>query len=49
MYYLQNYYLFTDAKSTFNDWLKELMDEKKIDVENCSLTKLVKHNHPVVK
>ncbi len=31
---LQNYYLFTDAKSTFNDWLKELMDEKKIDVEN---------------
>ena len=31
---IQNYYLFTDAKVTFSDWLKELMDEQKINVEN---------------
>jgi len=31
---LQDYYLFTDAKVTFSDWLKELMDEQKINVEN---------------
>ena len=31
---LQNYYLFTDAKVSFSDWLKELLDEQKINVEN---------------